>query len=120
MQILRLLGDRVNGTADAFKLLIQERPDARLNRVRVLKEHHLDDVALPNSIESPHALVEAHGIPREVDVDQTRAVLLKINALARRFGGNEEANRARIETVLGRLARLAEVAQSSGRGEHAW
>jgi len=53
-----------------------------------LKKHYLNNVALPDAIQSTYALMQTHWIPRKIDVNQSRATILKINSFLPTFSFN--------------------------------
>lgn len=78
--IFHLLHDGIERKIDAFEFFVQLVPDARLNRVGIAEVPRSHTLRLPVAVETPHTLVQTHGIPRKVDMEQHVAVLLQVVA----------------------------------------
>jgi hypothetical protein len=57
--------------------------------------------------------MQSHRIPGKVNVDETGATFLKVDALTCGFGRNQETNRPRIEPISRGLSCLAKVSAST-------
>ncbi len=49
--------------------------------------------------EPSHTLVESHGVPGKIDMNQGATTLLKVNAFTARFSGNKESDASSVECV---------------------
>ncbi len=81
-QILGLihhLGERLH---DVLELLVELVPDQRFDRVGVVEADDFDLHRLPVAVQPPDPLMHPHGIPRQVDVDETVAAFLKVDAFS--------------------------------------
>jgi len=84
--VFPLIHRHVQRTLNAFKLGIEQVPNAGFDRVGVAQNINLNRPGLAIARQSPNSLMQAHRVPRHVDMDQRGAALLQVDPFAGRFG----------------------------------
>ena len=74
----------------------QSRKDSSLGAVARNQVIHVDRALLADPIDPADALLEAHRIPRQLEVDDQTTRALKVEPLGGRIGGKQQTRRGRL------------------------
>ena len=116
--VLRIVHRAPESQVDSRQLLVQKIPDSALHRVRIPHRDYIDRVGLAVAAQAPHALMKAHRIPRQIHMNQGATTLLKVDALAGRFGGNEKTNFPPVEPCCRTVSVFRSSRYAAGRILH--
>jgi hypothetical protein len=87
--------------------IVQARENACFDRAGSDKIDGVNPAVLADAVDPANALFEPHGIPRELEIDDKAAPLLKIQSFAGRVSGNEHVRLSRGELADCLVTRLA-------------
>src|SRR5881394_2620649 len=89
---------------------------ALLDRARMKQSDRVNDLLLPDPIDTADALLEPQRIPWQLDIDDQPALMMKIQSFAGGIGGGEHVEVATVASVKRRSTHIAGDAQRDTRG----
>src|SRR5436190_7302641 len=87
---------------------------ALLDRARMKQSDRVNDLLLPDPIDTADALLEPQRIPWQLDIDDQPALMMKIQSFAGGIGGGEHVEVAIVERVNRRSTHIGRHAAMNG------
>ena len=103
-QVFGLVHRRADRPHDAVQLALELFPDHRFDRIGISQRHDANRLGLTVPVQPADTLMQAHRIPRQIDVDQRAAALLKVDPLTAGFCRHKKPEPPGIEGVAGVLS----------------
>ena len=97
--VFRIFHTSLESKRDSVQFSVQTLPDFTLDSIGIAHRYHVNRLGLSIAAQPPNALVQAHRVPRQIDMDQGAAVLLQIDAFTGSFGGHQEAYNTSVEST---------------------